>query len=508
MPRAQGLLSPPRMIPVLLLSLLVCLWQLSFFLDPKRLPWDYQEGTALGMCTDVEVFFLFFYHFDQLPVGVIDAVPPPEPFDAETARELVRASGHRLRNEFAEPCNTARYGDLGKVFLFFPAALARGSPTPITVVPATASLFVAGLLCVLVGFWRAGYAALGVLIVLLAGSNPFQLFEVYRRENVFSLPISTALIVLGTHVRWMADRGRIDGWAWLTAALTGAFLASVHEMRANSALMALAVPGIYLTIGGSPWRRRLALVAVFAASLALTAQIWQAYFEAKHAEARDFVRSLGGQPYTGPRTQHHPLWHNLYLGLGDFDTEKGYAWDDRLAYAYAAPILRSRYGLDYTYSGDYYFEESYDGAGAYPISPQDLPEYIEIIRQKVFDDVLGDPGWYLGILWQRIRAIMSQTTPVGMMIGNLWVGIPFSGWFVVPTVIGVVAARKAFLAKLLVFSFPLSLTALLIYCGPGATHYAIFHILTLGVWLQLLLEALRRRRAARSPAGELIQPDP
>ncbi len=526
--RVPGFLSPPRLIPALLLSLLVCLWQLSFFHQAPQLStriqeapglssrnldewdlvwdessleqtrvgdaaWDFREGTALGLCADVRIFFPFFYYFGQLPVGAIGMGPQPHPFTDAAARALIEKSGSLFRNEFSKPCNTARYGDLAKIFLFWPAAILSGNPLPPSVLPANAMFFSAGLVAVLIGFWRAGYATLGLLIVLFVGSNPFQLFEVYSRENVFSLPISTALLVLGTHVRWMVGSGRIDRSAWLTAALTGVFLASVREARADSVLLALAIPGIYLTVPGSPWRNKLALVLVFAASALLTAQLWGVYFEKKFREAQEFVQSAGGIPYTGPRTQHHALWHNLFTGLGDFDTEKGYSWDDRVAYAYAAPILRSRYQLDHTYSGGFYFEESYDETGDYLISPQDFPEYTEVIREKVVADVLGDPGWYLGILGRRFLAIMSRTTPIGVGLGTWWLGTPFSGWLVVPTLIAVVVLRKAFLAKLLLFSFPLSLSALLVFCGPGSTYYAIFHTLTICVWFQLLLETLNRR---------------
>ena len=527
MMRVPRFLSPPRLFPALLLSLVVCLWQLTFFLEAPELStrlreapelsthhlsewdlvwdessmirsamgsaqWEYREGTALGLCADVRIFFPYFYYFDQLPVGAIGVGRQPEPFTQEAARALIQRSGSLFRNDFSNPCNTARYGDLAKVFLFWPAALLRGHPMPPSVLPATALLFVAGLSAVLIGFWRAGYATLGLLIVLFVGSNPFQVFEVYSRENIFSLPISTALLVLGAHVRLMTDGGKIDRWAWLTAALTGVFLASVREVRTDSALLALSVPGIYLTVRGSPWHRKLALVAVFAVSALLTAQTWKGYFERKYSEAQEFVRSAGGQPYTGPRDQHHAVWHNVFLGLGDFDTEKGYRWDDRLAYDYAIPMLRSRYQVNYTYSGGFYFEDSYDQTRENLISPQDLPEYAEIIREKVVGDVVADPGWYLGILGQRLLAIMSRTTPVGVGFGSWWMGTPFTGWLLVPTLIAVVVLRKEFLAKLLLFSFPLSLSPLLVYCGPGSTYYAIFHILTLCVWFQLLIDALSR----------------
>lgn len=504
MARARDRFSPPRWAPVLLLSIVVCLWQFSFFRDATRLLTHFREGSAVGVCDDIQQLFYFFYYFNQFPVMAIEVDELRYPFSQTAARLFVDLHGDRLIMDSGRPCNTARYGDLGKIFLVWPAALWRGSPENPTFVPTSALLFVAGLLAVLVGFWRARQPALGLLIVLLVGSNPFQLYETYRHENVFSLPISAALLLLGSHVRWMSGASPLDPRAFATAALTGAFLATLREVRTDSALMGLSAVGIYLTVPRSAWRRKLALVAVFGASAWLTAQAWTGYFDSKFTEAQEFVRRAGGHPYTGPRSQHHPAWHNVFLGLGDFDTKFGYRWDDKLAYAYATPILRSQYKLSFTYDGTFYFRETYGGpSGLYRISPQDLPEYVEVIRAKVIRDIVRDPAWYLGILWQRIRTILSQTTPISVALGDSRLGVPFSGWFFVPTLLALAITREAFLAKLLLFSFPLSLTPLLVFCGPGATYYAIFHILTLCVWVHLLLDVLRRRR----PSGVATGPE-
>ena len=129
----------------------------------------------------MRIFFPYFYYFDQLPVGAIGVGRQPEPFTQEAARALIQRSGSLFRNDFSNPCNTARYGDLAKIFLFWPAAFLRGDPLPPTVLPATALLFVAGLVAVLIGFWRAGYAILGLLIVLFVGSNPFQICAVSNK---------------------------------------------------------------------------------------------------------------------------------------------------------------------------------------------------------------------------------------------------------------------------------------------------------------------------------------
>lgn len=55
-----------------------------------------------------------------------------------------------------------------------------------------------------------------------------------------------------------------------------------------------------------------------------------------------------------------------------------------------------------------------------------------------------------------------------------------------PTVLMLLLWRKWFLVSVIVFTFPLSATALLIYAGRGTPLYNIFHLMTLAIWLYLI----------------------
>jgi len=471
-------------------------WQLSFVREPpvRR----YVHPASLGLCQDMRAFFYFFYYFNQFPVGAYFDDPPPT--TTEQLSAFVKAHPERLVMDFSWPCNTARYGDYGKIFLFIPAALARGGPDSPSVRLFNILFFVVALEAALLALWRHGYPMLGILLALLVGSDPFQLFEVYLHDNILSLPISTALLTLAMHVRFLTGRAGIDRSAWAIPAVSGVMLASMREVRTEPALMVAALPFVYLTVPRERLSKRVGLVLVLAASYALTAHAWRLYFDRKFEDAKAFVTKAGGEPYTGPRSQYHTVWHNLFVGLGDFGTQLGYRWDDRAAYAYATPILQQRYGRAVTYGGTgYYFQQSYDRRGLYRVSPLDFPEYEQVLRAKVLGDVLRHPMWYLGILRMRVRAIMWYTTPVSVAHGGWRAGRPFSGWFAVPTLLGVALWRKPFFVKLLCFTFPLSLTPLLIFSGGGTTHYAIFHLVTLCVWAQIVLDTLRRVLPRRSP---------
>jgi hypothetical protein len=489
-----------RFAAVLLLSLALCLWQTNLSRNAQSMSSQYRLTASVALCGDVRNFFYFFYYFNQFPVGC--RVSYQGSYTETGAQEFVKQHGKDLIMDFSEPCNTVRYGDYGKIFLFWPAAWVAGSPANPSVVLFNAIFFLAALEAVLFAFWRSGHLVLGVLLVVLVGSNPFQLYEVYMRENVFSLPISATLLVLALHVRFLMGGAGADRSAWLIATVTGIFLACLRELRTEPALIGLVVPFMYLTIERATWRSRVGLVAVLACAYLVTASGWRLYFDRKITEATQFVERTGGHPYRWWQSrQHHPVWHPVFLGLGDFGTQLGYAWTDRLAYKYAISVLRPPYHLAADTSGGYYFVETYDADGLYKISPLELPGYDATLREKLIADVLGNPGWYLDILWKRFCRIMRDVTPVSVMFGTLHWSVALSGWFILPTFVVVAYFRRTFLAKLLVFSLPLSLTPLFVYSGEGTTYYAIFHIVTVCVWCQLALDLLKDARGGQSPSS-------
>jgi hypothetical protein len=479
----------------------VGVWQLSFVRDADRLNAAYRQRASVGLCTDMPAFFPFFYYFGLFPVAGRTVFPALE--TREDFADFIKRHPERLIMDFSGPCNTARYGDYGKIFLFLPATLAGGSAAKPSVRLFNVLFFIVALEATLLALWREGYPMLGTLLAVLIGSHPLQLYEVYAHENVFSMPISTALLMLALHARFLTGRAAIDRTAGAVAIASGVILASIRQVRTEPALMALALPLVYLTIPRERLPKRLALILALALGYALTAQAWRVYFDRKIQEATAFVAAAGGDPYTGPRSQYHTVWHNLFLGLGDFDTERGYRWDDLAGYRYAIPILQREYGRPVTWQGSsYYLDQSYDARGQYMVSPLDFPEYYDVLRAKVTSDVRHDPLWYIGILWKRVEAIMSGTTPASLAGGAWRVGVPLSGWLVLPTLVAALLGRRPFFVKLLWFTFPLSLTPLFIFSGRGTTHYALFHLMMLAVWVQALVDAIGRRRAPAATQEE------
>ena len=397
-------------------------------------------------------------------------------------------------------CNTPRFGDYGKLFTLWPDVWLRGDPAHASAKPFNQLLFISALLAVWWAFWRAGRVLLGTLLVLLVGSDPFQLYETYTRANIFSLPISVALIALAAHLPYLDGRRGLDRRVWVIALASGVVLATVREIRTEAAIIALALVATYLSTRAS-WPRRLALVLVFLTAWGTTGHAWTTYWSRGFERSARFVARAGGQVFPGRHSYNHALWHAVYCGLGDFGGDRGFVWDDRAAFRWATtgdPVTNPR-PLPYHYKDGYYLEETYDGV--HHIALTDLPAYNQLVRDRVVRVVRADPLWYARILLQRAGAILGQATPAALSVGVAQLRLPGVGWVLIPVLVLSCFLRRTFEVKLILFTLPLSAVALLVYSGQGMTYYGIAHLVALAVAIDLLMRA--RRAAAIERMGHV-----
>jgi hypothetical protein len=344
---------------------------------------------------------------------------------------------------------------------------------------------------------------LGAALVAVLGSDPFQIYETYRMPNVFGWAITTTIILLAAHLPLL--RGRLSRrMSWLLPVSSGLFLATVRTLRSDLLVLAISVLAVYL-VAALPWRRRLLMSGAFLAAYLGAAVSWNAYFKIKFDQTARVMARAGGTPYTGPFVLYHPIWHNLALGLSDFDRKHGWRWDDRMAYRLGVEALRRDYHLEvppFRQYG-YFLTSNYDARGLYPVMTEELPHYYDVIRDKVLADIKGDPRWYLGILAQRTWHILTETTPLQLGADTHAARLPWNFLPVLPLFALCLATRRRFLGGLLLFTLPLSATPLLIYSGMGATYTAIAHLIGAAVLGTALIQggalwAWRRIRRARA----------
>jgi hypothetical protein len=481
-PAADAPRGRARWLLPIALSAAIATWQLGFNSvspQPRR---AYAMAASMGLSPDVPYFFYFYHHFGVFPVGARE-VPNLGP-SKRAAQEFVARHGRRLVMDLGWPVNTPRFGDYGKLFLLYPDVWLRGDPGHASAIPFNQLLFIGSLLAVFWSFWLEGQRRLGTLIVVLVGSNPFQIVETYGRGNVFSIPISVALLAVAALLPILSGRLAGGPRVWVTAIAGGAVLASFREVRIEAALMAAAVPAALL-LARTTWVGRLALAAAFVAAFALTGLAWRSYWTAQLDRAERFVADAGGRVFRPPGGTHHATWHAIHCGLGDYGGDRGFSWDDRAAFRWAT--TRSATNPDpipYRYVSGYYLEATHDGV--HRVAPTDLPEYNRRVRDRVLDQIRREPLWYLGILLRRSLAILRDATPASLSAGPVTLAVPGAGWLLIPVLAFAAWRRHRLHAALILFTLPLSALALIVYSGRGMTFYGIAHLVALAVAIDLL----------------------
>ncbi len=508
-----------RLITLIAGCILIPIWQLGFFSAGDALSSRYRVQASTGVLTQAR-FVYFLYYLGLYPVATEkDDVA----YSRSGARDVIAHHGDTLLTEWQ---HSYRSGSLGTTLLYLPGALLKGSARDPSVRPANAIAFTLALAALFVAFWHVRQPILGIILVLFLGSNPFQLHEVYARENAFGAPITTAIFLLALHLPLLAERSVATSvslveegrkrdarghrerkawpyYLWAAPAAAGILLATAKQIRPEPLILIFSPIACYLILAKARWLVRGGLVAVLIVSYAASTWAWSAWFDAKLAQANRVVAAAGGHVYNGPRSHSHLFWHPIWCGLGDFGSDRGYKWDDMAAADYALPILEAKYGVKVPkvprervlFRGAFW-----DPAGRYYVMPYELPHYEEVVRDKVLHDIVRDPFWYLAILAQRAWRILAQTTPPSIAVGAASLPIPMHGILLIPVLV-LLAARRAWMPlKLVCFLLPLSLPALLIFSGQGMCLYSCYHLVVAALIAAWLLEALLWRTERRRDA--------
>jgi hypothetical protein len=240
------------------------------------------------------------------------------------------------------------------------------------------------------------------------------------------------------------------------------------------------------------------LVALLGVSFFFVSYATRSFLDYKFRKAAAKVEEVGGSAYTGPRYFYHEFWHAVWCGLGDFDTKKGYVWKDIETFKFVQPKLQAMHPEE-KIPAYYHLDRTYDKAGKYPVFIGEISGYHDIVREKILSDIKSDPLWYLDILKKRVNRILSEATPVGIAFKeDAWrVGGRAVGWMWIPLFAFVLAARRWWYAKLMLFSWPLSISAIVVFSDRGVAWYSTYHIFGVFVLVALVAEGARswwRRR--------------
>jgi hypothetical protein len=437
----------------------------------------------------------YFFYYTKAPVA---AQANTLEYSMAGAQRLFREQAQTLVMEWG---HTIRSGQLFSTYLFLPDAWRLGSPQFAEVRVTNGAMFIAALASVYLMGWWAGRPVFGVVFVLLIGSNPFQLYEAYRHENVFSWPITAFCFMLALALPFLTGKHLSVWYAGAAAIVAGLFVATVRQIRPEPFLTIAAVAMAMLWATSLTWRARLLAVAVLAGATLFGIRAWDAYFDRKFEQAARVVASAGGHVLSDTPGHYHVFWHPIWCGLGDFDTTHGHKWDDSAAAAYAQPVLKARYNQDLpwwwgveTENVERTASDYLDPDHLYYRTPYFEPHYDEVLREKVLSDIRQDPAWFAGILGRRLARVFTETTrPQITLSTTLAASTPFPALLVLPLALAGAFLRRWTALKILAFSFVTSLPALLVYSGRGMTDYSVFHLCALALVADALVDYGKHR---------------
>jgi hypothetical protein len=488
--RLVSKVTPARVLRlVLLLGLLwgIVSWQRGFLEPTSKVDANYTVTASTGINRE-QKFFFFLYHLNLFPIGT-DA--PIKRDTADEAKRLMREQPLLLRQDEG---STFREGDRGRTYLYFvDAYLHKNALTP-SLKPAHCLAFTLALCALMLSFWSIRRTGAGLFLVLLAGSSPFQLYTVYKQDNVFSWAFTALIFGLAVNVPLLEKRKDLSRYyPWIAAALTGLLVAFVRNFRSEPTVVMFGAVLIYATATWLRKRTRLALVLVMAATFWLSTRAFSAFTDSKLEQAKAAVATVGGIPYNGPVRHFHTFWHAIFCGLGDFDTKYGYVWDDRVAYRATYEELHRRnpdLALDPT---QWLTGRSYDPAGKYPVFYGETPHYEEVVRDYILANIKKDPVWFVKIILSRIDRVMTTPVPVGFAnkTDQYYLSGPALTFSCIPLILFLLVSRRWAHLKILFFALPLSIAPIAVYSGLGMTNYSCFHLFGVFLWGLVAWEGIR-----------------
>lgn len=479
-------------IAVLVVGLLsIKSWQYGF-LDPKAdIDVRWKQSAASGV--NQEQKFVFFLHHTGLFPLATDA-----PIRADTKDEALRQLREEMPSLRQDKDATFRTGGgRGRTYLYLWDVWWKGNSLKPRLEPANTVAFTFALMLLWTAFWWMRRTPWGAALVILLGSNPFQLYHLHReeRENIYNWPITTMILLLALNAPLMARKlpPRAKWYPYAAAIASGLVLAGARTIRTDTTPLLLSVFFVCATCTALTRIRRVKVTLTFLVVLGLANAGALRFLDYKAAQGHELLAKGGGVPYTGPVVHDHIFWHPVFCGLGDYDTKYGYKWDDTVAYRYALPTM-TKLHPDLALRPDEAQTWSYDGRGKYPVMFEEIPPYSDIIRDKVLKDIKSDPWWYADILRKRVRRILTDTTPVAVAYDKAhWeIGGSMLGILCIPLAGFLALTRRWLLLKLQLFSVPLSVGAFMVFSDKGMTYYGCYHVFGVFVLGYLALESARK----------------
>ncbi|MBP6623837.1 MAG: hypothetical protein KA198_01615 [Chitinophagaceae bacterium] len=420
-------------------------------------------------------FIYFYYYTGYFPLATQQQQLN---YSKQAATNEIKYHGDQLIMEYK---HWSRLGEHARIFAFLPNAWVNGSPEKPSLNLFNALMFTLGLLVLFRGTWKIKYPLLGLLACLLILSTPYYHYEIFTNQNIFGLLHSTFFFVLGIMLPFFFNPKQSLIRLLLSCLLAVCLISFHSEIRNEISIVILSLLLVVTFIPSYNLIQKITCLGIIFLSFWGTKKSIQTWFDHKFEHATTIVKSAGGHVYTGGRIAGHQIWHNVFCGLGDFDTKYNHAWDDRTGYKHALPILKNNYHIEVPYSGGYQTDLFYDSAKLYYIKFDEILPYESIMKNEVLRSIQHDPLWYGQILLKRCWILLKTTLP-----------FPNAGWLIFPLMVFLWYKKEWTSLKIILVCLPLSAVSLLIYSGRGATYNSIYPYAVLIISMAMLYKYLHK----------------
>ncbi len=428
----------------LVLAIAAVVAQQHSLLILKASPNDFYRN-VLNLGASYQRYFSFYYYFGGFPVN-LDRLKTST---LDETKATLAQEGPRLRTDL-------NVYNRASVFLFYPDTWLKGRPDTAEMRTGLALWFTAGLLSVVVALWYVGMPILGLVVALLCGSNPFQVFELYHRgsSTIFPTVIATGLVITGMALLLSSTRfQQCRRLSLLLVSVSAIICALQYEIRLEGVGVFFGAAFGMACLSPQSIRRRLGYACIFVVLVVTTSMGLNAYFDASLARADRIVESHGGTPAKTTNAYYSTQWWALWSGLGDFDEKYGFLVDDRA-------------GISFYYGHD-----------TSVMSEQAMrAHYLETVRR--------DPAWWADIVIRRLKRVMIENTPYRIGYGTWHTDLPLSPTLLTTVGLALFAASlwawQTTVLTLFVLPFSIGLVSVGQLADYGLQFYGVVHLFILG----------------------------
>ena len=370
----------------------------------------YQSQSEAGIYKNENQFFYFNYYLNLFPLKS-KINPTIDDLNKKSAEKKLIDSNNLIMEEN----HSIRFGGFFSHYLYYFDALIFDNILNPNLKVFNIIFFNFSLILLFVGFYMNKKKELGLIFCFLLMSNPFQVFEVYKHENIFGLMISITLL-MGSFfliLKSLERNKRFILFLIIYIVLLAIILNFFYYVRSN--VLIFIFPFIISIFFFKTKIYSKIISTVFLIFfLSTTNYLFSNFIDNKINKTKNLIKSLDGK-YLDVSYQVHERFFPLYVGLGEYKNNLNIGfWDDYVGNDF---ILESE-NIDVSIIMS---KKSHNSYNLHPVGFVD--NFDEYFKDEIFRILKTDSTFFFKLLFNRISTSLNNLTPItfNFVIGNLYI---------------------------------------------------------------------------------------